>query len=197
MTITRLATCFLAIGSYAAATGQTPGQKGSASVSNSGLLSSIQQFERDNSPRRLRQCEQTLLNAKTVFVIVAEPSTLYPTAKAEQALKKALTKWGRFQLVDDAATADLIITIADYSSSKRLIMEHVRESMAVFAGGSMLDENETPLWSVDETGPAFGSKRPTRRLVEDFKKDLTEIAKSACCSDRSITVPQSIQNDVH
>lgn len=197
MKMTGLATWFLVIGGYAAATGQTVVQGGSVSEPSAGMFLSVQQSEKDEPLQRLHQGKELLLTAKTVFVIVEEPAVAFPTAKVEQALKKELIKWGRFQVVDEAAMADLIITISDYSSSKRMMMEHVRESMAVFAGGSSPAENAMPLWSIDETGPAFGSKRPTRKLVEDFRKDLTEVAKSLPAPTAPLPVSQPSQNGIH
>jgi hypothetical protein len=117
-----------------------------------------------------------LLTAHTVFV-VADASVLSPTSKDAETLKKALVKWGRFQLVDDIGTADLIIVISGYSSSKPTRMERVREDLAIFLGGGTPGVDSTPLWAVKEVGSAFG-QRPTRKLVEDLRKYLTELEDS-------------------
>jgi hypothetical protein len=117
----------------------------------------------------------------TKVLVVSEPSVSYPTSKAEQAFKKALVKWGRFQLVDDAETADLIIVISAYSSSKPKRTERIIENVAIFLGGSTLNVDATPLWAVNELGPALG-QRPTRKLVEDLRKYLTELEESVAAS---------------
>ncbi|PYT19782.1 MAG: hypothetical protein DMG58_35535 [Acidobacteria bacterium] len=104
-----------------------------------------------------------------------------PTSKAEQTLKKALVKWGRFHLVDDAETADLIIVISNYSSSKPTRMERVREALAIFVGGNTPCADATPLWAVNEVGPALG-QRPTGKLVEDLRKQLTKLEESGRAS---------------
>jgi hypothetical protein len=114
-----------------------------------------------------------LLTAETVFV-VGESLALDRTSKAEQTLKKALVKWGRFHLVDNAETADLIIVISEFSSSKPTKMERIREALAIFVAGSTLCADATPLWAADEVGPALG-QRPTGKLVEDLRKQITKL----------------------
>ena len=181
-----LITWFLATATSTIVAGQTQQPNQSAPAGEARLFSSLQQ--------ELPQRQQMLVIAKTVLVVVGEPSQ-DSSAKAEQALKKALMRWGRFQLVDDAQTADLIIVISDFSSSKRMMMDRVMESMAVFAGGTVPGENAAPLWSVDETGPALGTKRPTEKLVQDFKKDLTEFEKSVAASGPSSVSPSTASRD--
>ncbi|HVN21390.1 MAG TPA: hypothetical protein VMU05_21570 [Dongiaceae bacterium] len=114
---------------------------------------------------------------------------MYPTSKAEQALKRALTKWGRLQIVHQAATADLVIVLSDCSSSKRMVMERVTEGMAVFAGGTLPAADAVPLWAVEETGGAFENKRPTGKLVEDLRKDITKMGNPLSASTTHIEPP--------
>ncbi len=173
--MTRLTSWLLILGSYASAAGQT-GLSGASSTPDwgAGLLSSFEQCEKDKSPQALSP--QILLTAKTVFVI-GDPLGSDPASKAGQTLKKALVKWGRFSLVDDAETADLIIVIWDYSSSKPTRTERISEGLAVFTGGSTNCANATPLWAVKEVGPVLG-QRPTRQLVDDLRKQLTTLEKS-------------------
>jgi hypothetical protein len=57
-----------------------------------------------------------VLRAETVFVTIhpdaGEPlNDLSANAKAREAVEKALEKWGRFRLVQDSITADLIFTV--------------------------------------------------------------------------------------
>jgi len=148
------------------------------------LFSSVEQCEKDKSPQDSPSALPTLLAAKTVFV-VGEPLVLDPTRKAEQTLKKALVKWAHFHLVDNAETADLIIVVSEYSSSKPTRTERVRETLAIFVAGSMLCADATPLWAVNEVGPALG-QRPTGKLVEDLRKQLTKLEK-----DRASAAPSS------
>ena len=145
-----------------------------------GLFSSFEQCDKDKSPQASPQSLRILLTAKTVFV-VGEPLALDPTSKGGQTLRKALVKWGRFHLVDDAETADLIIVISEYSSSKPTRTERISEGLAIFAGGSTACADAAPLWAVKEVGPALG-QRPTGRLVEDLRKQLTKLEKSARAS---------------
>jgi hypothetical protein len=179
--MTRLTTWLLIVASYATAMGQTGVPEASSSPKwKAGLFSSVEQCEKDKSPQASPQAVRTLLIAKTVF-IVGEPLVLDPTSKAEQTLKKAFVKWGRFQLVDNAETADLIIVISEYSSSKPTRTERVKEALAIFVGGSAPCTKETPLWAVQEVGPALG-QRPTGKLVEDLRKKLTKLEESVRAS---------------
>ena len=175
--MSRLTTWLLIVGSYASATGQTGVPQVSSSPNwKAGLSWSVEQWER--SPQASPQALRTLLAAKTVFII---GEMLDPTSKAEQILKKALVKWGRFHLVDDVDTADLIIVISEYSSSKRTRMERVRQVLAIFVGGNASNANATPLWAVKVVGPALG-QNPTGKLVEDLRKQLSKIEESVRAS---------------
>jgi hypothetical protein len=175
--MSRLTTWLLIVGSYATATGQTAAPEASSSPNwKAGLFSSVGQCEKVKSPQASPQALRTLLTAKTVFII-GEPLVLDPTSKAEQTLKKAVVKWGRFQLVDNAETADLIIVVSEYSSSKPTRMERVSEALAIFVGGTTPCAEATPLWAVKEVGPALG-QRPTAKLVEDLRKQLTKLEES-------------------
>jgi hypothetical protein len=172
--MSRLTTWLLIVGSYATATAQTGVPEASSSPDwKAGLFLSVEQCEKDKSPQASLPALTTLLTAKTVSV-VGEPLVLDPTGKAEQTLKKALAKWGHFHLVDDAETADLIIVVSEYSSSKPTRMERVREGLAIFVAGNGTCADATPLWAVNEVGPALG-QRPTGKLVEDLRKQLTKI----------------------
>jgi hypothetical protein len=173
--MSRLTTWLLIAGSYAAATAQAGVPEASSSNWKAGLFSSVEQCEKDESPQVSPPALRTLLTAKTVFV-AGEPLELDPNRKAEQTLKKALVKWGRFHLVDDAENADLVIVISEYSSSKTTTMERVREVLGVFVAA-----DATPLWVVNEVGPALG-QRPTGKLVEDLRKQLMKLEKSVRAS---------------
>lgn len=178
--ISRLTKWLLIVGSYATATGQAGAPEASSSPNGkAGLFSSVEQCDNDNSPQASSPALRTLLAAaKTVFV-VGEPRVFDPTSKAVQTLKKALVKWGRFHLVDDAEIADLIIVVSEYSSSKPTKLERVNEGLAIFVGGSTPSADATPVWAVSEVGPALG-QRPTGKLVEDLRKQLTKLEKSVC-----------------
>src|SRR5437879_11022558 len=77
-----------------------------------------------------------ILKAQTVYVVIppdaGEPLT-DPTANrtAEDAVEKAIMKWGRFRLVPGSQTADLIIAVRDRKST-RLNSSHRCISYAVF-----------------------------------------------------------------
>jgi hypothetical protein len=114
-------------------------------------------------------------------LVVGEQPVLYPASKAEQTFKKALAKWGRFQLVDDAETADLIIVISEESSSKPKRMKRISENVAIFVGGSSSNLDTTPLWAGKELGPVLG-QRPTGKLVEHLRKHVTELEESVAAS---------------
>jgi hypothetical protein len=174
-----LTTWLLILGSCTSALGQAGVPQGPDQ--NTGLLSSVEQREKGKTHQNSRQIVRILLTAKTVLV-VGESFVLYPTSKTEQTFKKALAKWGRFHLVDDVETADLIIVVSGYSSSKPMRMERVREELSVFVGGSTPNIDATPLWAAKEVGPALG-QRPTGKLVEDLQETLSELEKYAQTSD--------------
>lgn len=176
----RLTACLLIVGSYATATGQTGVPETSSPILSGGLLSSVEQCEKYKSALASAPAVTALLTAKTVFV-VSEPLAFDPSSKAGQALKKALEKWGRFHLVDDPDTADLIIVISEFSSSKPTKVERIRETLAIFVARSMLCADAAPLWAVNEVGPALG-QRPTGKLVEDLRKQLAELENSVHAS---------------
>lgn len=138
------------------------------------MFSSVEQCEKNKSLQAAPPTLTILLTAKTVFV-VGEPLALDPASKAGQTLKKALADWGHFRIVDDADTADLIIVVSEYSSSKPTRMERVREAIAIFVAGSLC-AGARPVWAVNEVGPALG-QRPTGKLVEDLRKQLTKLEK--------------------
>jgi len=173
-----LAVWFL-VGEACAGTGRAEAGQRSVMACNVGLVFPVQQSQNSEAPPRQNQREQMLLSAKTVFIVVDESFAADSSSKAAQALRRAVLKWGRFQVIDDAATANLIITITDVSSSKRLMLERITVHMAVFSGGEVSDENATPLWFAEETGSAFGNKRPTRKLIKDLKRELSELERPA------------------
>ena len=173
-------TCLLILASHTMI-GQTVAPAASSSSDwGAESSSSIEQWEKNKSPQPLAPNPRCLLTATKVFV-VGEPPLAYPTNKAEVAFKKALVKWGRFQLVDDADTADLIIIISEYSSSKPKRVERISENVAIFVGGNAQTLDATPLWAVKESGPALG-QRPTGKLVEDLRKYLTTLEQSVAAS---------------
>ena len=162
-------TWLLILGSCVSASGQV------------GVLQTSDSPDNDKAHQSSPQPVRILVTAKTVFV-VGESFVLYPASKAEQAFKRALAKWGRFQLVDDVDSADLIIVVSEYSSSKPGKMERVREELTVFAGGNTPTVDTTPLWATKEVGPALG-QRPTEKLVDDLRKSFSALEKSAPVSD--------------
>jgi hypothetical protein len=175
--MSRLTIWLLIVGSSATAICQTGVPEASYSPNwKVGLFSSVEQCEEDKVSQASPQALRTLLTAKTVF-IVGEPFLSDSACKAEQTIKKAVVKWKRFQLVDNAETADLIIVVSEYSSSKPTRMERVSEELAIFVGGTMPCAEATPLWAVKEVGPALG-QRPTGKLVDDLRKQLTKLEES-------------------
>lgn len=174
-----LTTCFLILISHTAKCQTGVPETSSNPYWNARQFSPVAQGEKDNLPQTPPQSLRMLLTAKTVLVV--EPSVLYATNKAVQTLKKALVKWGRFQLVDNAETADLVIVISEYSSSKPTRAERVIEGLAIFMGGNMSRLDPTPMWAVEEVGPLLG-QRPTGKLVEDLRMYLAELETTVATS---------------
>jgi len=72
-----------------------------------------------------------VLRAETVFVSIhpdaGEPLTdLNANSKAREAVERALEKWGRFRLVQDSITADLIFTVR--TGSGQMVRPTVKDS---------------------------------------------------------------------
>jgi len=113
---------------------------------------------------------EALLNAKTAFVVNRGASV-----KDFEKLSNLLKEWGRFELVQDQKSADIVITISTQ------MQDRIVQAPNVGIGGgtttikglvnylSILDAREgTELWS-DQTSP--GSKDP-RQLVSNLKNKM-------------------------
>jgi len=92
-----------------------------------------------------------LLQAKTVMVIARMDPAVGPQGEQrEKSVEKELVRWGRFVVVNDSASADLIIVCVPFvtSDAVRAYETHVYENMLVFKGHSQkADWSKMPLWT--------------------------------------------------
>ncbi len=111
---------------------------------------------------------EALLNAKTAFVVNRGASV-----KDLEKLCNLLKEWGRFELVQDQKSADIVITISTRVQDRVVQRPGVDAGIDTIQGLvnylSILDAREgTELWS-DQTSP--GSKDP-RQLVSNLKNKM-------------------------
>ena len=124
-----------------------------------------------------------LLSSTTIFVRgelgpVERATRAYLNPNAERArnkVTKILNKWGRYQVVDDPAHADLIAVVTE---SNRVIMgglqEQLRSNLSVYAVG--FDSHDAkPLWAGDAKEAL--TKMPSTKVAEDFRKYVDELRK--------------------
>jgi len=113
---------------------------------------------------------EALLNAKTAFVVNRGASV-----KDFEKLSNLLKEWGRFELVQDQKSADIVITISTQ------MQDRIVQAPNVGIGGgtttikglvnylSILDARDgTELWSAETSGD---SKDP-RQLVSNLKNKM-------------------------
>jgi len=124
-----------------------------------------------------------LLSSRTIFVRgelgpVERATRAYLNPNPERARNKVteiLNKWGRYQVVDDPANADLIAVVTE---SNRVIMgglqEQLGSNLSVYAVG--FDSHDAkPLWAGDAKEAL--TKMPSTKVAEDFRKYVDELRR--------------------
>src|SRR5437899_554772 len=101
-----------------------------------------------------RDSRQTLLLAKTA-TIVAQAGEISQTGRwmmdpnperAANALQKALEKWGRLKLVNEAGQADLVLLIVEGNRSSLFKKGELFERLVVLPGGPGTAQDKAALW---------------------------------------------------
>jgi TPR repeat protein len=123
-----------------------------------------------------------LLSSKTIFVrgelgqvVRATRGYLDPNAgRAKDSVTKVLTKWDRYQVLDDSARADLVAVVTESNRVIMGIQEQLRSNLSVYAAG-FDSGNEKPLWT-GETKEAF-TKMPSTKVAEDFCKFVDKLQR--------------------
>ncbi len=121
-----------------------------------------------------------LLSSKTIFVRgalgpVERATRAYLNPNPERARNKVaeiLGKWGRYQVVDDPARADLIAVVTESNYVIMGIQEQLRSNLSVYAAG--FDSHDAkPLWTGDAKEAL--TKMPSTRVAEDFRKFVDKL----------------------
>jgi hypothetical protein len=123
-----------------------------------------------------------LLSSKTVFVRGqlghverATRGYLDPnSARAADSVTKALAKWGRYEIVNEPARADLIAVVTESNRAIWGVQEQLRSNLSVYAAG-FASADSKPLWTSDAK-EAF-TKMPSTKVAEDFCKYVDKLQR--------------------
>lgn len=129
-----------------------------------------------------------LLGAKTVHIMAragaAGNGRVKPDPKrARSQVEDVLKKYGRFQIVDEAQKADLLMIITEGTApvsagagfspgvAATYSMDQLSDSLAVYKTAALTRDSK-PVWSGSESGEDFGwpAERVTRRFCDDWQK---------------------------
>jgi hypothetical protein len=124
----------------------------------------------------------TLASAERVY-LAAELGTTVPAGsgrgspsaeRAREGLEKAMTKWGRFTLVDDPEKADLILVIVEGSRNSGVRVGLLTERLLIARGGS---DRTAFLWKSNSYDGGIRDYRPVARTVDEFRAAVEEYDK--------------------
>ena len=97
--------------------------------------------------------------------------------RGEEKVVTALTKWGRYQIVEDPVTADLIFVVTEVQKNLSLLKRaNLVAELKVYPGGETVTEQTPVLWSGD-AGESF-RKMPSTQVAEKFKDYITKLENS-------------------
>jgi hypothetical protein len=136
------------------------------------LLSLLLVVQTDAKNKNKQQLPDYVLQAQTVLVVVhpdaSEPMTnLLANREAQNEVESAMRKWGRFNLVLDSQTADLVIAIRKGSKSGPSVVHSPVDRTTIGGGspvGAQRGSSRPPdVTSVDpgglgDSGPQIGSQ---------------------------------------
>jgi hypothetical protein len=98
-------------------------------------------------------------------------------ARAREGLEKAVAKWGRFTVVNEAAGADLILVIIEGNRTSGIREGVLTERLAVFPGGSA--RTDPPLlWQSHSHDGGVRDYRPVAKTVDEFRSAIEEYEKN-------------------
>jgi len=115
-----------------------------------------------------------ILEAKKTMVMLRINPVAGPRGEVkEKDVEKEIQKWGRFTLVGDASSADLLIVCVRFMmSSARARDSRTYENLLIFRAGSKTpDWNRMPLWIDMQMETIFGSAAGTQ-MVRDLRKQI-------------------------
>ena len=133
---------------------------------------------------------EEIVSAKTVTVMARQGTSgtarIRPNAqRAKAQVEAAVRKWGRYQIVDNPAKADLVIVVVEGNAPaeqidadhpalyKMTAMQLLSDTLTIYKGGGITPDSK-PLWSWTETGEDRGW--PADRAVEKFRGDMRRAA---------------------
>jgi len=136
-----------------------------------------------------------IVTAKTVNVMAqlgtSGSSRIRPNAqRAKAQVEAALRKWGRYQIVDSPAKADLVLIVVEGNATagseepvrfRMTAMQLLSDTLTIYKGGGIKPDSK-PLWSCRETGEDLGW--PADRAVERLRRD-----------ERKATLDSAMQNN--
>lgn len=131
-----------------------------------------------------------IVSAKTVTVMARQGTSgtarIRPNAlRAKAQVEAALRKWGRYQIVDNPAKADLVMVVVEGNAPAELpdadhpalykmtAMQLLSDTLTIYKGGGITPDSK-PLWSWTETGEDLGW--PADRAVERLRQDERKAA---------------------
>jgi hypothetical protein len=114
-----------------------------------------------------------ILEAKKVTVILRIDPVAGPQGeRKEKEVEKEIQNWGRFSLVSDPSTADLVIVcVRTTVSGARANDSHIYENLLIFKGGKTPDWNRMLLWTAMQIETIFGPSAGTQ-MVRWLRKDI-------------------------
>jgi hypothetical protein len=130
-----------------------------------------------------------LLSAKKAYLLAGAPNEgrrktpglipedLASTSLAHQELTKAMQEWGRFEIVNEAAKADIVLVLLEWSEVSRWgknLQCHNR--LMAFEGGVVPTGQAMPIWQIE--GGQWGGCSAAKRTVKDFRSELEKAEKA-------------------
>jgi hypothetical protein len=99
-----------------------------------------------------------------------------PSAElAREGLEKAITKWGRFALVDSPEKADLILVIVEGSRNSGVRVGVLTERLLVSRAGT---DRTTLVWKSNSYDGGIRDYRPVAKAVDEFRAAVEEYDKT-------------------
>jgi len=110
---------------------------------------------------------------KTMVMFRIDPIAGPHGERKEKDVEKEIQKWGRFSLVGDASTADLLIVCVKLMvSGARARDSRTYENLLIFKAGSKTpDWNRMPLWIDMQMETIFGPAAGTQ-MVRGLRKQI-------------------------
>lgn len=93
--------------------------------------------------------------------------------RAREGLERAIAKWGRFTVVDDPVTADLVLVIVEGNRNSGVREGVLTEKLLVARGGA----DKVKLWESSSHEGGVRDYRPVAKTVDEFRAAVEEYEK--------------------